>query len=170
VKVPVANRIGDENDGWRITRTSLGHERAAGSLSQARFYDRIVRELIDLARSRDVAGDPLVRQRLARVAIEQRIMTLSASRTIATIVRDGEPGPASSASRLFNTLFEQELHELAVDLQGPAGVLDRTDPHAIEKGRWTWGFLRTRASTIGAGTSEIQRNTIAERVLGLPHD
>ncbi len=97
-------------------------------------------------------------------------MSLNASRMIATIARDGEPGPGSSTSRLFNTLFEQELHEFAVDLHGPVGVLDRRDPHAVQKGRWTWGFLRTRASTIGAGNAEIQRNTIAERVLGLPHD
>lgn len=170
VEVPVENRIGDENHGWGITRTSLGHERAAGSLTQARFYDRIVGELIELARDCGRADDPVVRQRLARLAGAQRIMSLNASRMIGTIVRDGEPGPGSSTSRLFNTLFEQELHECAVDLQGAVGVLDRRDPHAVQKGRWTWGFLRTRASTIGAGTSEIQRNTIAERVLGLPHD
>jgi alkylation response protein AidB-like acyl-CoA dehydrogenase len=111
-----------------------------------------------------------VRQRLAHFAAAQRIMSLNAARMIATIVREGEPGPGSSTSRLFNTLFEQQLHEFAVDLLGPAGVLDRRDPHAVERGRWTRGFLRTRASTIGAGTAEIQRNTIAERVLGLPHD
>jgi alkylation response protein AidB-like acyl-CoA dehydrogenase len=169
VEVPVENRIGDENHGWSIARTSLGHERAAGALTQARFYDRIVAELIELARQLGRADDPIVRQRLARLAGAQRIMSLSASRMIETIARDGEPGPASSTSRLFNTLFEQELHEFAVDLQGPTGVLDRRDPHAIQKGRWIRGFLRTRASTIGAGTSEIQRNTIAERVLGLPH-
>ena len=170
VEVPVENRIGEENHGWAITRTSLGHERAAGSLTQARFYDRIVGELIELARECGRAHDPVVRQRLARLAGAQRIMSLNASRMIATIARDGEPGPGSSTSRLFNTLFEQELHEFAVGLQGPVGVLGRGDPHALQKGRWTWGFLRTRASTIGAGTSEIQRNTIAERVLGLPHD
>jgi alkylation response protein AidB-like acyl-CoA dehydrogenase len=169
VEVPVENRIGAENEGWSITRTSLGHERAAGSLTQARFYDRIVGELVELAQQLGRADDPLVRQRLARLAGAQRVMSLNASRMIATIARDGEPGPASSTSRLFNTLFEQELHEFAVDLQGPTGVLDRHDPHAIQKGRWTRGFLRTRASTIGAGTAEIQRNTIAERVLGLPH-
>jgi alkylation response protein AidB-like acyl-CoA dehydrogenase len=170
VEVPVANRIGEENQGWAITRTSLGHERAAGSLNQARFYDRIVRELFDLARVCGRADEPLVRQRLASLAIAQRIMVFNAARTIQTIVRDGEPGAGSSTSRLFNTQFEQQLHEFAVDLQGSVGVLDRRDPHAVQKGRWTWGFLRTRASTIGAGTAEIQRNTIAERVLGLPHD
>ena len=170
VEVPVENRIGEEHGGWAITRTSLGHERAAGSLNQARFYDRIVRELVELARECGRADDPVVRQRLAALVGAQRIMALNASRMIATIVRDGEPGPGSSTSRLFNTLFEQRLHEVAVDLQGPVGVLDRRDPHSVQKGRWTWGFLRTRASTIGAGTAEIQRNTIAERVLGLPHD
>jgi alkylation response protein AidB-like acyl-CoA dehydrogenase len=170
VEVSVENRIGEENHGWGITRTSLGHERAAGSLTQARFYDRIVSELIELARECGRAHDPVIRQRLARLAGAQRIMSLNAARMIATIAREGEPGPGSSTSRLFNTLFEQELHEFAVDLQGPLGVLDRRDPHSLQKGRWTWGFLRTRASTIGAGTSEIQRNTIAERVLGLPHD
>ena len=169
VEVPVENRIGDENRGWGVTRTSLGHERAAGSMNQARFYDRIVRELVELARDCGRADDPLVRQRLAKLAGAQRIMSLNAARTVATIVRDGEPGPGSSTSRLFNTLFEQELHEFAVDLQGAVGLLDRHDPHSLQKGRWTWGFLRTRASTIGAGTSEMQRNTIAERVLGLPH-
>ncbi len=170
VEVPVEHRIGDENDGWAITRTSLGHERAAGSLNQARFYDRIVRELVELAQECGRSDDPLVRQRLAELSSSQRIMVMNAARTIATIVRDGEPGPGSSTSRLFNTLFEQQLHEFAVDLLGPVGVLDRRDVHAVQKGRWTRGFLRTRASTIGAGTAEIQRNTIGERVLGLPHD
>jgi len=169
VEVPVANRIGEENEGWGITRTSLGHERAAGAMNQARFYERIVGEMVELARECGRADDPVVRQQLAKLVGAQRIMSLNAGRMIATIVREGEPGPGSSTSRLFNTLFEQELHEFAVDLQGAAGILDRRDPHAIQKGRWTWGFLRTRASTIGAGTSEIQRNTIAERVLGLPH-
>ncbi len=170
VEVPIEDRIGEENEGWTITRTSLGHERAAGSLNQARFYDRIVGELIELARDFGRAEEPLVRQRLAALAGAQRIMVLNAARTIGTIVRDGEPGAGSSTSRLFNTMFEQQLHEFAVDLEGPLGVLDRRDPHAVQRGRWTWGFLRTRASTIGAGTAEIQRNTIAERVLGLPHD
>jgi alkylation response protein AidB-like acyl-CoA dehydrogenase len=170
VEVPVEQRIGEENEGWTITRTSLGHERAAGSLNQARFYDRIVAELIELARELGRTQEPLVRQRLAQLSSAQRIMVMNAARTIATIVREGEPGPGSSTSRLFNTEFEQNLHEFAVDLLGPIGVLDRHDVHAVQRGRWTRGFLRTRASTIGAGTAEIQRNTIGERVLGLPHE
>jgi alkylation response protein AidB-like acyl-CoA dehydrogenase len=170
VRVPVADRVGEENKGWAITRTSLGHERAAGAYQQATRYRRVLSELIELAQERGLTADPIVRQRLADFVIRQRISEYSGMRTINGIVRSGDPGPQSSVSRLASSLFEQELHVLAVDLLGPYGQLGRTDPDAVQKGRWTWGFLRTRASTIGAGTAEIQRNTAGERVLGLPHE
>lgn len=170
VRVPVADRIGPENGGWPLVRTSLGHERAAGAMNQAALYRRVLDELIELARERGATVDPLVRDRLADFEIRVRIMRLTGMRTIADIMAKGEPGPASSTSRLFIVTFEQELHEFAVELLGAYGILGRRDPHAVQRGRWVWGFLRTRASTIGAGTAEIQRNTIAEQVLGLPRD
>ncbi|MFF3377112.1 acyl-CoA dehydrogenase family protein [Streptomyces sp. NPDC002680] len=170
VRVPVADRIGEENGGWPLVRTSLGHERAAGAMNQAALYRRVLDELVELAHERGATADPLVRDRLADFEIRVRIMRLTGMRTIADILAKGEPGPASSTSRLFIALFEQDLHEFAVDLLGPYGILGRRDPHAVQRGRWVWGFLRTRASTIGAGTAEIQRNTIAEQVLGLPRD
>ncbi|MFI6361405.1 acyl-CoA dehydrogenase family protein [Nocardia sp. NPDC050630] len=170
VRVPVANRIGTENGGWPLVRTSLGHERAAGAMNQAAMYRRVLDELIELARERGATADPLVRDRLADFEIRVSIMRLTGMRTIADIMAKGEPGPASSTSRLFIVTFEQDLHEFAVDMLGAYGVLGRRDPHAVQRGRWVWGFLRTRASTIGAGTAEIQRNTIAEQVLGLPRD
>jgi alkylation response protein AidB-like acyl-CoA dehydrogenase len=170
VRVPVDNRIGEENGGWQLVRTSLGHERAAGAMNQAALYRRVLSELIELARERGLTSDPLVRDTLADLEIRVRIMRLTGMRTISDIQAKGEPGPASSTSRLFIVRFEQDLHEIAVDLLGEYGVLGRKDPHAVQRGRWVWGFLRTRASTIGAGTAEIQRNTIAEQVLGLPHD
>jgi alkylation response protein AidB-like acyl-CoA dehydrogenase len=170
VRVPVDNRIGEENDGWRLVRTSLGHERAAGTMNQAANYRRILNELIDLARSRGATADPLVRKQLAEFEVRVRIMRYQGMRTIESILANGEPGPGASTARLFTTSFEQELHEFAVDLLGSFGVLGLKDPHAVERSRWVWGFLRTRASTIGAGTAEIQRNTIAEQLLGLPHD
>lgn len=170
VRVPVSNRIGEENGGWPLVRTSLGHERAAGAMNQAALYRRVLDELVALAHERGATADPLVRDRLADFEIRVRIMRLTGMRTIADILAKGEPGPASSTSRLFIALFEQDLHEFAVDLLGPYGILGRGDPHAVQRGRWVWGFLRTRASTIGAGTAEIQRNTIAEQVLGLPRD
>ncbi|MEW1826803.1 acyl-CoA dehydrogenase family protein [Streptomyces sp. NPDC088196] len=170
VRVPVANRIGEENGGWPLVRTSLGHERAAGAMNQAALYRRVLDELIQLAHERGATADPIVRDRLADFEIRVRVMRLTGMRTIADIMANGEPGPASSTARLFIVTFEQELHEFALDLLGPYGILDRRDPHAVQRGRWVWGFLRTRASSIGAGTAEIQRNTIAEQVLGLPRD
>jgi alkylation response protein AidB-like acyl-CoA dehydrogenase len=170
VHVPVENRIGEENDGWKLVRTSLGHERAAGAMNQAAMYRRVLDELIQLARERGITTDPLVRDTLADLDIRVRLMRYSGMRTISDIAAKGEPGPASSTTRLFNVAFEQDLHEVAVELLGEYGVLGRRDPHAVQRGRWVWGFLRTRASTIGAGTAEIQRNTIAEQVLGLPRD
>jgi len=170
VRVPVANRIGEENGGWAIARTSLGHERAANSLIQATRYRRVLDELLSLAGQRGLTSDPVVRQRLMRLETAVRIMIVSGARQIADIIANGEPGPASSVSRLAVSTFEQQIHEVAVDLLGPYAMLERRDPDAIERGRWVWGFLRTRASTIGAGTAEIQRNTVAERVLGLPRE
>ncbi|MFQ6396275.1 acyl-CoA dehydrogenase family protein [Nocardia sp. KC 131] len=170
VRVPVVNRIGTENDGWPLVRTSLGHERAAGAMNQAALYRRVLDELIELAHERGATADPLVRDRLADFETRVQIMRLTGMRTITDIMTKGEPGPASSTSRLFIVTFEQDLHEFAVDMLGAHGILGRGDPHAVQRGRWVWGFLRTRASTIGAGTAEIQRNTIAEQVLGLPRD
>lgn len=170
VRVPVLNRIGEENGGWPLVRTSLGHERAAGAMNQAALYRRVLDELIELAHERGATADPLVRDKLADFEMRVRITRYTGMRTISDIMAKGEPGPASSTSRLFIVTFEQDLHEFAVELLGTYGVLDRHDPHAVQRGRWVRGFLRTRASTIGAGTAEIQRNTIAEQILGLPRD
>ncbi|MET7335418.1 acyl-CoA dehydrogenase family protein [Nonomuraea sp. NPDC005650] len=170
VEVSVEDRVGAENDGWKLARTSLGHERAAGAMNQAALYRRVLDELVELARERGIASDPLVRDRLADFEVRVRIMRYTGMRTISDILQKGEPGPASSTSRLFISTFEQDLHEFAVDMLGAHSLLTRDDPGALQRGRWIGGFLSTRASTIGAGTAEIQRNIIAEQVLGLPHD
>lgn len=170
VRVPVADRVGDENDGWRLARTSLGHERAAGAMNQAEMYRRVLTELEELARERGRMADPLVRDRFTDLEIRVRIIKYNAQRVIADIVAKGDAGAASSVSRLLITEFEQDIHEFAVDLLGPFGLLEKSAPQAVQRSRWLRGFLRTRASTIGAGTREIQLNTVAEQVLGLPHD
>lgn len=170
VRVPVGDRIGEENEGWPLVRTSLGHERAAGAMNQAARYRRVLTELEDLARERGLLEDPLVRDRFADLEIRVRLMRYNAQRTISDILTRGEPGAASSISRLLVTAFEQDIHEFAVDILGPAGLLGRSAPLAVQKSRWLRGFLATRASTIGAGTREIHLNTVAEQVLGLPHD
>src|SRR6516162_1480113 len=140
------------------------------ALNQAAMYRRVLTELEALARERGQLADPLVRDRFVDLEIRVRIIRYNAERTIAGILARGDAGAASSISRLLITAFEQDIHEFAVDLLGPAGLLGKSAPQAVQRSRWLVGFLRTRASTIGAGTTEIQLNTVAEQVLGLPHD
>jgi len=170
VRVPVGNRIGEENDGWRLARTSLGHERTAGAMSQAEMYRRVLTELEELARERGLLADPLVRDQFVDLEIRVGIIRYKAQAAIGDILAKGEAGPVSSISRLLITAFEQDIHEFALDLLGPVGLLGKSAPQAVQRSRWLHGFLRTRASTIGAGTREIQLNTVAEQVLGLPHE
>jgi alkylation response protein AidB-like acyl-CoA dehydrogenase len=168
VRVPLDQRVGEENGGWPIARSSLGHERSTAFSAAALRYRRVVDELYTLARQTGRTGDPVFRQRLATAEIEVRLLVWSGMRTMASVLASGDPGPGSSVTRLFHSNFEQRLHELAVAILGANATLASHEPAAEEGGRWHWGLLSTRASTIGAGTAEIQRNTIAERVLGLP--
>jgi alkylation response protein AidB-like acyl-CoA dehydrogenase len=153
VRVPAANVVGAENDGWRVARTALGYERSTA-----------------LTVERGRSTEPEIRQELARLEISVRLLRLNNLRVLSAVLRGEEPGPESSVTRLMHSLFEQQLHEFAVDMLGSNALLDGKDPLAAQRGRWAWGFLRTRGSTIGAGTAEVQRNLIAERVLGLPYD
>jgi alkylation response protein AidB-like acyl-CoA dehydrogenase len=170
VRVPIENRVGEENGGWKIARTSMGHERSTAGVAQGMRYRRIVDEFHALAAELGRNEDPRVRQLLAAVEIDVRLIILNNTRILSTVLAGSDPGPVSSVSRLMFTEFEKRLHELAVDLIGAPAMLAPADPHSVQRGRWVTGFLATRASTIGAGTAEIQRNTIAEQVLGLPRD
>jgi alkylation response protein AidB-like acyl-CoA dehydrogenase len=108
---------------------------------------------------------------LARAVTGARLLEWSGQRVLGRVLEGGEPGPLASVIRLQHALFEQRLHELATDLLGPHAALASTDERLVAGGKhdgaWLRGFLRTRASTIGAGTAEIQRSTIADKVLGL---
>lgn len=168
VRVPVDNLVGEENGGWHIARTSLGHERATAFLADEFRYRRIVDELFTLALRTGAAQDPLVRQQLARIEANVRVLASNSRRALDAVLSGHDPGPAASVNRLVRSEFDQYLHEVALRVIGPDAVLGARDPKAVEHGRWTYGYLMSRSSTIGAGTAEIQRNTIAEKVLGLP--
>lgn len=168
VAVPVVNRVGEENGGWKVARTSLGHERAARALSQATLFRRVFDELVALLTERGALRDEEARDRIVQLEIRVRVMQLTAQRTIDSLRRTGEPGSASSTSRLYQALFEQHLYEAAMELLGPDALLLDQASGAVQGGRWVTNYLRSRAATIGTGTAEIQRNTIAESVLGLP--
>jgi acyl-CoA dehydrogenase len=168
VEVPVENRLGAEGDGWSIARNSLGHERATAFLSDEFRYRRTVDEVLGLVRAQGYADDPAVQQQVAHAETGLRVIAAHASRALGAVLRGEDPGATGSVNRLVKSEFEQQLHALALRVLGPDAVLGNRATAAVEGGRWTYGYLMTRASTIGAGTAEIQRNTIAEQVLGLP--
>jgi alkylation response protein AidB-like acyl-CoA dehydrogenase len=168
VEVPVENRVGDEGAGWSIMRTSLGHERATAFLADEFKYRRTADRVIELVVSRGLADDPLVRQDVARLESGVRTIAANSSRALAAVLRGEDPGGVASVNRLVKSEFEQHMHTLALRAAGPRAALGSRAPEAVDDGRWTFGYLMSRATTIGAGTSEIQRNTIAESVLGLP--
>ncbi|BBZ27284.1 hypothetical protein MMAD_15790 [Mycolicibacterium madagascariense] len=168
VEVPVAYRVGDEGEGWSIMRTSLGHERATAFLADEFKYRKTADRVIDLVVSRGLADDPLIRQDVARLETGVRTIAANSARALAAVLRGEDPGGVASVNRLVKSEFEQHMHALALRAVGPHAALGSRARGAIDGGRWTFGYLMSRATTIGAGTAEIQRNTIAESVLGLP--
>jgi acyl-CoA dehydrogenase len=168
VAVPVDNMVGEEGAGWSIMRTSLGHERATAFLADEFKYRRTVDRVIDLVVSQGLADDPLARQDVARLESGVRTIAANSARALAAVLRGEDPGGVASVNRLVKSEFEQHMHALALRAAGPYAALGSRAPNAVDNGRWTFGYLMSRATTIGAGTAEIQRNTIAESVLGLP--
>ncbi|BBX17106.1 acyl-CoA dehydrogenase [Mycolicibacterium duvalii] len=168
VAVPVENRVGEEGAGWSIMRTSLGHERATAFLADEFKYRRTVDRVVELVAARQLDGDPLIRQDIARMESGVRTIAANSARALAAVLRGEDPGGVASVNRLVKSEFEQHLHALALRAVGPYAALGSRAPDAVDNGRWTFGYLMSRATTIGAGTAEIQRNTIAESVLGLP--
>jgi alkylation response protein AidB-like acyl-CoA dehydrogenase len=139
-------------------------------------FARTVDDVVELAKSTiDPDGTPRcdrpwVREQLARAWCTAQLIRVNGLRNIGRVLASGEPGPEGSIMKLYGQEQEKWLHELALDTAGPTGVLDRGARDAPGGGKWLYGYLSTRASTIGGGTSEIQRNVIAERVLGMPRD
>ncbi|MEB3071469.1 acyl-CoA dehydrogenase family protein [[Mycobacterium] vasticus] len=175
VRVPLTNVVGKLNDGWNVTRTTLANERAILFMGQQLALTATLRKSIALAKTPDphgnrAADDPELRDRIAQAWIDVELVRLNGMRNLAKVLSGNEPGPEGSMSKLFGQHVEQHLHELALDLGGEFGILDRGAADAPDGGKWALGWLRTRASTIGGGTSEIQRNVLAERILGQPRD
>lgn len=162
VRVPKSQVLGEPGRGWEVAMTTLLHERGTLGMALATQAQITVGELADHARSLGRGSDPLVRQRLAQHWIESRALQLNAYRGITRVLKTGGPGPEGSFLKLAWSELNQRMTETAVDLAGPMGqVYDGG-------GSWQYQFLRARANTIEAGTSEVLRNILAERVLGLP--
>jgi alkylation response protein AidB-like acyl-CoA dehydrogenase len=173
VRVPVANVLGRVNDGWNVAISTLMHERGAYGARLHLLFKRNMDLLIELAHSTQRNGapaacDPLIRQKLAQCYAEVEIMRLNQMRAFSRITSTGTPGPEGSILKIFWSELNQRVQQVAQELLGPYGQLLAADPHAVDHGIWSYGYLRSRGNTIEAGTSEIQRNIIGHFVLGLP--
>lgn len=168
-RAPLFNIVGGLNNGWRVAMTTLGFERGGSATVAHLKYEKQFWALVDLARKVGRAGDPVVRQQLAWAYSHVQIMRYNGLRLLAQLAGGVEPGPEASTSKLFWSEYEKRLGEIAVDLIG-AEALIRPEGEGYAVDRWQEVFLASRAGTIYSGTSEIQRNIISERALGLPRE
>ncbi len=164
VAVPRQNVVGEVGAGWRVAMTTLLHERGTFGFALAGALEVAVRKLVALARER-ASGDALVRDRVAREWIELQALKYTNYRALAPLERTGVPGPEGSVAKLRWSEANQRLTKLAIEIIGHEAQVADGDGAA---GYWRYQHLRSRGNTIEAGTSEILRNIIAERVLGLP--
>ena len=177
VRVPVENLVGKLNEGWGVAITTLAYERDLLTHIRQISLKNALQRVIRLTREHGRNADPLVRQKLAGLWIGEQALQMSAYRSLTRILRGGQPGPEGSTSKLYWSQLDQELAQLGSELLGPYGQIAETAPWAREGSRWAvddgqWEFytLLAQASGIRAGTSEILRNILGERVLGLPKD
>ncbi|HEY2815267.1 MAG TPA: acyl-CoA dehydrogenase family protein [Acidimicrobiales bacterium] len=165
VRVPAANVIGEINDGWKVAVTTLSNERvsiAGGSgISDPEL-------LLRLARTIGCTGDPIFRQRFVHAWSRGEAIRFLRLRSRTALSQGRRPGPEASVMKLAYARYVKELTNLAVEIQGPYGLLDH--PDARLDGVFQQKWINAVQSSIGGGTDEIQRNIVGERVLGLPRE
>jgi len=173
VRIHESQILGGLNNGWAVGLTTLMYERLAlGFGLQVRL--RIALDgLVDLARRSSKNGtpatkDPVTRQKLAQLWIDTEVFKYTGARAITKLLKGELPGPEASTGKMMWVEGHQRLQELAMELEGPYSQLTKGSRWAVDNGLWQYGFLRSRANSIEGGTTEIQRNIIGERVLGLP--
>jgi alkylation response protein AidB-like acyl-CoA dehydrogenase len=172
VAVPGDRMVGAPGSGWQIAMGILAHERGpVWTFTFQRKIRRSFERLVQLAREHATAhgalGDPCVRQRLAQSFIEVELLRLVGYRSLTRLLRSGAPGVESSIEKILGSETDQRLQDLGMDLLGPYASLGG-GPHAVDAGSLARAYLYARSETIMGGTSEIQRNVIAQRILGLP--
>ena len=175
VRVPAGNVVGKVNEGWGVALTTLAYERDVLTMIRHISLRTALHKLLALAKrtmkdGRPASEDPVVRQKIAALSIGERVLQLNGYRSLTKILRGGAPGPEGSTSKLFWSLLDQELAELATEIIGPYSQIKAGGPHAPDEGEWEFYCLLARGSGIRAGTTEILRNILGERVLGLPKD
>jgi len=167
-RVPVTQVLGTVNNGWTTAMTALMNERANLGTGIQVLFRRNLNALIARSRTIDRNGrpastDPVVRQKLAQAYLELEVLRLNTNRALTSLSKSGTPGAEGSIQKVYWSEMNQRTQQIAQEILGPYGQLIDFDD-----GMWQYSYLRSRGNTIEAGTSEVQRNIIAERVLGLP--
>ena len=177
-----ADLIGNLNEGWAIAQTTLGYERGGNSLGRVTRYaiafNQLVKATKQLRRGgRPLIEDPAVRARMGKLYAELEVQRYAGLRVLSALNKGDSPGAASSITKLSYTEFEKRYYETALEILGPWGQVmtareefEEIDTSSGEAGTWATAFLWARAGTIYSGSSEIQKNIIGERVLGLPKE
>jgi alkylation response protein AidB-like acyl-CoA dehydrogenase len=169
VKVPVDSRLGGEGEGWMVAMSTLGFERV-GIAGQITSLAADLRAMVETARALnpEALEDPVMADRLARAWTEIELTRLLVYRALSKVMRGEKNWPEVPFSKLQWSMLAQTLAELAVDLLGPAGLLARGGADAVDRGKWTRLYAFQRYSTIGGGSTEVQKNIIADRAIKLP--
>ncbi|MGP4020756.1 acyl-CoA dehydrogenase family protein [Saccharopolyspora sp. 5N708] len=164
-RTDAVNVVGEIGAGWRVAMGTLGFERGIGTVDQQVVFRRELAAITELARANGSIDDPLLRDRIAQAWIGLEALRCTVLRTLGAA---GPPGSESSVVKLLWSTFHRGLGELAMEVAGAGGLLTRGAPYDLDA--WQRLFLFSRADTIYGGSNEIQRNIIAERVLGLPRE
>ncbi|HYJ21154.1 MAG TPA: acyl-CoA dehydrogenase family protein, partial [Solirubrobacterales bacterium] len=172
-RIPEENIVGEVGAGWGVAITTLMNERAGLAFGAIAQIQNSLGRLAKLANEVRVNGgsaadDTYYRQRIAQLNIEAETMRLNAYRGLTKTMQSGIPGPEGSLGKWQWADINQDLTELALEIEGAYAPLARGSRNAIDNGAWQYGFLRSRANSIEGGTTDILKNIIAERVLGLP--
>ena len=169
VKVPVERRLGKEGEGWQVAMATAGFERGLMLRSPARFQNT-ARRLVELykANRESADRDPTVRDAVTRAYLDAEAYTLTTYQTACRLNKGGKIGPESSTNKIFWSELDQRMHETAMSILSARAELLPHAPAAAGVGTWLDGFLFAQSGPIYAGTNEIQRNIIAERMLGMP--
>ncbi len=170
VRVPVEHLVGREDEGWAVAITTLAYERDLLTFIRHISLRNALHRLVKLVRDRGRAGDPVIRQKVAALAIGEQALQLNAFRSLTRILQGGQPGPEGSTSKLFWSQLDQDLAQTATEVIGPFAQIAPGSSWAPDEGQWEFYALLAQGSGIRAGTSEILRNILGERVLGLPKD
>ncbi|MDZ4828370.1 MAG: acyl-CoA dehydrogenase family protein [Actinomycetota bacterium] len=169
VFVPDEQRVGPVDEGWRIANSTLTHERGVNP-RQLVIHSQLVDELWRLALERGALDDPRLAPKVAEAFVEVRIFQLHNWRSISRTAKGEEPGPVGSINKLWWSEMSKRLHDTAMAVVGESAPLWRGAEGTPGDGAWQRSWLYYQASSIWAGTNEIQRNVIGERTLGLPRE